>query len=463
MNVALNITGGSYQSRSLPLSAQVTKNFYPELLDNKAVKSEYVLHSFPGLTVFCPLNGDDRGMFEAGGFLYKVQGTILYKIDQYANVTALGTIPGTGYCIFSQIITNILMVTDGRVFIYNQSGISEVTDPDLETPNSLAFLNNQIIYDGDDGRFVTSDVGDGSAINALNYATAESHPDSLVRVYVFNQTLYLFGEKSIEPWYNSGSGNPPFDRLEGGIIQTGLAAVYSVANNDQYIYHLGDDSHVYRMTGSQNKPITTIGIAHAFENYDVITDAIGFCFSMEGQNFYYLTFPTENKSWCYSENADIWFELSRGVNRYRATSYAFAFRKHLVADNQNIYQVSLDAFTDAGEPILRVRDTGPLHGGLFRAPGKELEMNRFELIMETGTGLLSGQGFDPKIMLSFSDDGGKTFSTEMWGQIGQMGQGIFKVEWSVLGSFFSRIIRVQTSDPVFYSIHSASADIEVCI
>ena len=45
----------------------------------------------------------------------------------------------------------------------------------------------------------------------------------------------------------------------------------------------------------------------------------------------------------------------------------------------------------------------------------------------------------------------------------KMGDYIFKVEWGPLGTFLSCIIRVKTSDPVFYSIHSASADIRIGI
>jgi hypothetical protein len=161
------------------------------------------------------------------------------------------------------------------------------------------------------------------------------------------------------------------------------------------------------------------------------------------------------------------FEWSSGPDGGRtiANSYAYAFRKHLLGDysSGNIYELDVDTYTNNGEEIIRVRDTGPLHGGLINAPGKTVEMNRFELIMQTGTGILTGQGSDPVVMLSFSDDGGQTFGTEIWGNVGKMNAKQWKVEWFNLGSFESRIIRVKTSDPVYYSIHSAAADIFVGI
>ena len=83
--------------------------------------------------------------------------------------------------------------------------------------------------------------------------------------------------------------------------------------------------------------------------------------------------------------------------------------------------------------------------------------------MEKGVGLLTGQGKNPVIMMQMSDDGGKTWSSEMWGDIGTLGDFMFNVEWNMLGSALSRIFRIKTSDPVFYSIHSSFIDIEVGI
>ena len=64
MLVPINITGGSYTSRSRPLSAQVTKNFYPELQDEIANQDQYVILPYPGLTLFGTGTGVDRWMLE---------------------------------------------------------------------------------------------------------------------------------------------------------------------------------------------------------------------------------------------------------------------------------------------------------------------------------------------------------------------------------------------------------------
>lgn len=52
-------------------------------------------------------------------------------------------------------------------------------------------------------------------VSGLDAIGAESSPDKLVRDYVFNQTDYRFGVRTLEPWYNSGVGSPPIDRIDG--------------------------------------------------------------------------------------------------------------------------------------------------------------------------------------------------------------------------------------------------------
>jgi len=324
-----------------------------------------------------------------------------------------------------------------------------------------------MIYDGDNGRFATSDAGDATSINGLNYAAAESNADDLLRVYRFNQLLLNFGAKTMEPWYNSGAGNPPYDRIEGGILSVGISAIYSVSNNDNFVYWLGDDRQVYRTTGQdRGQAVTTTALAHEIAGYSTVSDAVGNAFTFDGQNFYMLTFPTENKTWCFSESVG-WFELSSDISggKYRGSSIAHAYGKNIVADEAtgDLYELDSNTYDENGEATIRVRDTGVFHGGLIGAPGVDIEFNRFELIMEAGVGLISGQGSEPVVMLETSDDGGRTWSTEMWGQVGKLGDFMYKIEWSALGSAASRIFRVKTSDPVFYSIHSATVDVEAGI
>ncbi len=464
----LNITGPSSQSRSKFLSSKKTLNLYPE-----NTPDGFVLNSFPGLLDFSTGNGPDRGAIEHLNTFYQVSGENLYSIDTDGTRTNLGSIPGTERCIFEGIGTSVVVVTDGTPYEWDGSTVTELTDNDFEDPNSCAHLNNQIIYDGEGGRFVTSDVGDASTIQGLNYATAESNADDLIRVFVYDKIVWMMGDKTLEPWENTGSGNPPFSPILGAIIQVGLGALHSVAKNDNGFYFLGDDKRIYFVQGVQETNVTTINLANEIEGFSVIDDAEGNCFQFQNQNFYLITFPTERRSFCFNESVGIengWFELSSATSvteRYIGSSFVYFNKKTYVTDSSsgNVYELDKDTFDEFGNAIIRRRDTGALSGDMFGKPGKELTLRRLELLMETGVGSAEQDEDNegPYVMLSFSDDGGRTWSTEQWASAGRAGEFGWKVWWDDLGSFYKRIFRFTMSDSVYWCLHGGAMDIEVGI
>lgn len=460
--VPISIVGPSEPSRSKQYSVQSTVNLYPEI--NKNGRYPAALMCWPGLVQFgTTYNTDiDRGMHVFKNVLYKVSGTTLFAIDDVGAYTTIGTVSGTARCVFADDGYVMAIVAGGLVYQYDGTTFAQITDPDLQTPNAVAFLNNQWIYDGDGGTFVTSDVGDPSSIDPFNYASAEALGDDLIRPYTFNQVLYLMGERSIESWYNSGVGSPPFDRIEGGIIQKGIAGVYCVTNTDQFTYFMSDDKSMYKLSGYQVQNVTTPSVAHAFETYETVADCVMFSIRMEGQDFILLKFPTADKSWCYSETTDFWFELSSGTQggNHVATSYVYCYGKHLVAVKGSVYEWDLFTYTDLGEPQIKQRILGPINGSMFEMPGQRLMMNRFQLFMQTGVGLSEGNGSNPTVMLSLSPDGGETWGQEYQVDIGQMGRYQTKVEWYHIESFYDGVIKIRFSDPVFVSIHSAAIDID---
>jgi hypothetical protein len=466
MRVEINITGGTYEHRSRPLSAQVTRNFWPQAQEG-AGTSEYILETFPGLASFSAGSGADRGMFEHKGVPYKVTGTTLASINSAGTRTTLGTIPGSSRCIFDGMGDTIIVVSDGVAYTWNGSVLTTATDVDFETPQTVTVLNAQAIYDGDDARFCVSDPGDPLNINGLNYATAEGVADNLVRPYAFNQIVQMLCEKHMEGWWNSGSGNPPFDRLEGGLYQVGLAARYSVAHNKNYMYFLGSDRNVYRLgSGAPETGFTPRPLVREFSQFTTVSDAIGWCMNYQGQDFYILKFPIENKTFAYPEGGQ-WFELSSSTyddgpiaGRYRGNSAVYCYGKHLVADEDgNVLELDEDTYTDDGDAIRRVRDSAPIHGGLVGAPGRTITLTYLRILMETGVGEV---GTAPQIMVQISTDGGRTFGTEVRGDVGEVGDYTTPVDWMGLNESGDPIIvRVVTTGAFYFSIHSAVAELEV--
>ncbi len=467
ITVPLNITGPSYQSRSRPLASQTTRNFYQEI--NEGGKDQYTLMSFPGQKLFGStglLFGLDRGMHEMAQVLFRVAATKLYRVDEVGNHFELGDIPGNERCIFADDGVNLFIVTELKVYHYDGVAITQVLDPEIDGAKSVAFINNQFLYTKD--RFTTvSDVGNGASASGLNIVGAESDPDILVRDYVFQQNVYRMGAKTTEIWYNDGVSTPPIVRIEGQMFQVGLSSIYSVSHTDNFMYWLGDDRQVYQATSGGSRNISSVAISNAIEGYTTIDDASGFTFTLQGQNFYVLTFPTENKTWVVNETLEKngWFELASGTDggKYNSTSLVFNYGKNILADelNGNLYELDVNTFDNNSDVQQKVRVTNSINGDLLQSKGRRLQMSRFELIMETGVGLITGQGENPRVQIESSIDGGKSFKHEGWARVGRLGETNLLVEWFSLKTFYDLMIRITVTDPVPIFIYSAAIDLRL--
>ena len=465
----LNITGPSAEHRDLSLSSQFTQNFYPELM--RGGKTEFTTQSFPGQSLFGSESGEDRGSWEMQNIGYRVADNTLWEVGSDGTHTSRGTIPGTARCTFGDDGKNLIICSAGVVQQYTQStkALITVTDVNIVGSTAVSFLNNKFFYTNvnipGEVDFVVSNVGDGTTASGLNAGLVEDDPGKLIRAYAFEDRMYMFTERTTPIYWNNGDVQPPLVPVEGRVIEKiGLDALHSVAHTDKFIYWLGDDKMVYRAISGNAQPISSIPIAHAMEGYAVTDDAVGYTFRMEGQNFYVLTFPAENKTWCLSEalGIDGWFNLSADTNRgkYNATSHMFVYNKHLLADetNGNLYTLDINAYSNSTLTVQRVRTLASIHGGLVGLPGKRIQMSSFELIMKKGVGLITGQGEDPQIIIEYSTDGGESFKQGQFVKVGRMGQTNIKVKWDNLASFYDLIIRITTSDPCYYSLQSASIE-----
>ncbi len=70
------------------------------------------------------------------------------------------------------------------------------------------------------------------------------------------------------------------------------------------------------------------------------------------------------------------------------------------------------------------------------------------------------QGADPQIMLSVSDDGGRTFGLlQKWRSMGKIGEYEKRLRWLKLGQFRERQIRLEVTDPVRRNIIGVYVDV----
>jgi hypothetical protein len=464
--VPLKIVGQTYKHRSKAVSIQKTMNLIPQIELTGAAESSLV--SWPGLTSVFSGSGINRGMTVFNDELYKVTGNTLYKIDSLFNATSLGSIAGTTRCIFESDGTNLIITTGNEMGNngYQLTGtkitgytLSKISDGNYENASSCALFNNYMTYDGDDNKFQLAEAGDPDNLNADYIARAESKPDDTVRVFVWREQLYIFCTGTVEVWYFTGAGDPPIARVSNATMPVGLAALHSVQATDEYIYFLGDDRRVYRFSATQPENITSIAISHELDQLGDLSGAIGDVVSIEGQSFYKLN--VQGKTFVFNESSKAWFNLSTTANEdmYRFDSFVECYGKRLCADGGSVLELNLDAYDNNGEVIINERIFGPITSRDLGVGGDNALMSRIWLNLETGTGLATGQGSNPQLMVSVSTDGGDSFTNEQDVLAGRTGEGDTKVSYDYLKYFKSLFIKVRCSDPVFLSLYGA--DIEV--
>jgi hypothetical protein len=83
--------------------------------------------------------------------------------------------------------------------------------------------------------------------------------------------------------------------------------------------------------------------------------------------------------------------------------------------------------------------------------------------METGMGKATGQGINPQAMLRYSNDGGRTWSSELWLSAGAQGQYRTRMKWSRLGMARDRVYELYCSDPVRWCVLGSELETEKSI
>jgi hypothetical protein len=407
--------------------------------------------------------------------LFAVIGSGLYEIFDDKSSLLRGNInTSSGRCSISENETQLLIVDGIDAWIYTIATnllTKVVSEGIVSASHSVVLDGFFVINETNTGRFHWSNLRDGNTWDALNFSTAEGSPDNLVSMGKINNELWLFGKKTTEIWYDTGNADSQFQRGNSGFLDVGCAAQWSVATMGNTILWLGSSLQGNGIVWSASSYIPQRISTHAIEyiigqiaKTSTLEDAEAYCYQEEGHFFYVLTFPSGNRTLVYDMKTQIWHErgywnsVTGTMGRHRGSCHVFWRGKNYVSDyqNTNLYELDLDTYTDNGDVIRRVR-TGP-H---IRQDRKRLYFHTFELDVERGVGLSSGQGNMPKLNLLISNDGGRTFGNNIPLSIGKTGEYTVRAIARRLGMSRDRVNRVWTDDPVKIVLIGARADVEI--
>ena len=464
------ILGSAYVARSVNAADNRMVNLFPEIIPEGG-KEPGFLNRAPGLRFLANMgDGPIRGLWQFNGFAYAVSGESLYKIDSLWRATFIGLVAGSsGPVSIADNGTQMFIACNGPSFIYNSTTeeFAQIADADFPGAVTVGYLDGYFVFNEPQSQrvWVTS-LLDGTAIDPLEFASAEGSPDQLVAAIVDHREAWLFGTNSIEVWYDAGSADFPLQRIQGAFNEIGLAAAYSVAKLDNGLFWLGSDSRgqgiVYRSNGYTGKRISTHAVEWQIQQYGDISDAIGYTYQQDGHAFYVLVFPSEDTTWVYDVSTELWHERAgfhEGQFVRHRGNCQMAYNGEVVIgdfENSNVYAFDLNVYADNGSIQRWLRSWRAL-------PTGKNDLNRtaqhtLQLDCETGVGLNTGQGSDPQVMLRWSDDGGHTWSNEHWSPIGKIGAYGHRTFWRRMGMTMKlrdRVSELSGTDPVKITIMGA--------
>jgi len=455
-------------SKSVSVTAESRTNLYLEFVTDED-KSKVIAYGTPGLDLFTSF-GDTpvRGGMELGDYNYVVHRGTLWEVNNAAVAINRGTLDTTSGRVSMTNNGNTLQIVDGSFgYTYNTTTnvFTKITDVNFVPAQTNTWIDGYFITDQRGstdktkwGRYSWST--DGLTYNALNFASAEANPDKIVRVYNDNRELVLFGDVTTEFHSNSGALDLPFVRQ--AVIEWGLAAVNSVAKMNGSIIYLGRNrmgkTQVLVLNGYTPQEVSNQEISNTFDSYGDISNASGYSYMLGGHPMYVLNFPTVGKSWLYDGSTNLWSKLSSGLTQSQYLgNFANTFTvvsKVLVYDyaNGNIYTINANTYTDNGAPIVREMSSRHIFDEKYHSIG------RIWLDMETGVGLVNGQGSNPQVMLKISKNGGRTAPVERWAALGKIGSYIARVIWNRLGAARDFVVTARITDPVKVVIIGAWVD-----
>lgn len=422
--------GPSYLAASPVIDAQRSINLYPEP-GYKSSKTAMGLIGRPGLFHFGTLaNSPARSLWAGDNRLFAVGGTHFYEMTNAGTVMtdfgAMGLSLGTGPCQTISNANQLLVCDPFSTLIYyaNPAGpamdtimvgtaleyldgfhVAIASGPTLAgtNPNQINasnFLDAALPWNGTDA---------GTSWQASRFVLRTGAADLTTQLAVLNGQLWIFGQKTIEPWYNAGTPGFPFARMQGATINLGLLAPQTVAKFYNTVMWLGADdrgyAQVYMVQGLNPVRVSSFAIEQYLATFpfQYLSQSTAFSYQENGHTFYILNLTNAGNfpvaSLVYDLTTGLWHERAYGGAWpcCFASLAGFGTVPNFVGDGYSgkiLYQNASYA-SDDGQAITYTRTAPHISGA-----NKWIKYSRFELDGDFGTAAPT---------LDYSDNGGRTF------------------------------------------------------
>jgi hypothetical protein len=465
--------GGSNTKQSPILDCERTVNLYVEQAQGQAAANTAGLYPTPGFRMWTAVSKTSaevgsKAATLANGRLFWIFGAGLYEFDLNGTPTkrnpalALAVDQNPAQIVYNGLVGGQLgIAAGGTIYSYVLATNTFAATTLAGGFTHLAFAGGYgFAFQSTTGKTFVSNLNDLTTWNAGTFFQRSLFADPLQAIFAdSNNLVWCLGTDSFEVRYNSGVGTQPWVPLQGLVGAYGIAAPFAFSpfgSGNGWLARNREGIGPFVVTsGSTPQPVSSYAVNTAIAGYlrsSRIDDAEMLLYQQEGHTFANLSFPTPRATWSYDVEGQSWAE--RGTWNVRDGRYdlwaprvhVFAFGKHLVGDRatDTVYEMDTTIATEIdGSGIRRLR----------RAPGlvserKRVAIDLFEVYLDAGLGVASGQGSDPQLMLRVSLDGGRTWANEKRAGVGRLGEYARRCFWQQLGTADQFVFEVSFTEPI---------------
>lgn len=418
-----------------------------------------VRHRAPGLVNFgTTARTGCRGLVEVDGTLYVAFATKLEKFTSAGGATTnIGTLNGTKKGFFARNNAStpdkVFVDPDGNIATFTTSAVTNSFDSDLPSVNSVAELDGYFLFTTGLGQIWASGLN-AVTVDALSFTTDQTS-GGLTRGVKWGGRYYALGKKASGIY--SDAGTSPFPLAKVDTIPRGIAGPYCVTGHEDNfskgLHIVADDNTVCRIDGNQAIKISPPDLDALIERVSDKTTIEMCSYISRGHAFIQVKCPAW--TWVYNLNNAKWHERpSYTLSTSRVTQSYYAFGKWLCGDDLtgNVQQITSISHLEVDKPLICEVWSAPLQDFPRRSRGASAFFD-----FAIGVGDASGTepiATDPSVEISYSTDGGQTFSIPRIRKLGRQSLGKTRVRVNQIKAAGAQgyIWKVQMSDPAHFGL-----------
>lgn len=425
----------------------------------------------PGLTRFADTTvRGPRGLRLVGNVLFAAYANALVRVTADGAAAVIGALPGTKRVTIARNnrtpSPDAVAVTEyGAYRLAADATPTPLPIPgNLPAPNSVCELFGFLFFTAGNGTCYATAIN-STEFNTLDRTVEQARPGGLTRAIAFRDELFLFGPAGIGVYGGQAQANGfPLARVAG--VPRGLIGPWAVAGQEEgwsnELLWVGDDSVVYQLKGYSPVRVSNHDVerdlaAAALVDPTAIEASVHL---VAGHAMWTVSMP--GRTWELDLVTGQWHErASHGMSRWRASQTVKAFGRWLCGDTAGtgLHAIREQAFDEDGDPLrFRVES---LPGEAFP---QRLAIPRADFDFALGVGRLSADPTirDPRALISWADDDGRTFGSPLSRALGRQGESRTRV--SVLRTGLTgpqgRTWRLDVSDPVYCALLGGAMAVE---